>query len=78
MRRRSSVALGFLALIIAGAALTVLITILVVTSLRARRERLRRVAAEKQRIKAELDRTGSFPAVKAPAKKRQQGKRKRH
>ena len=65
-------------LIIAGAALTVMITILVVTSLRARRDRLRRVAAEKQRIKAELDRTGSFPTVKPLARKRQQGKRKRH
>lgn len=74
-------------LIIAGAALTVMITILVVTSLRARRERMKRVAAEKQRIKAELDKTGSFPAVKLPAKRkaskqatgnRQQGKRGRH
>lgn len=73
-------------LIIAGAALTVMITILAVTSLRARRERMKRVAAEKQRIKAELDRTGSFPAVKVPARKkreqgtgnRQQGKRRRH
>ena len=51
--------------IIAGAALTVMITILAVTSIRARRDRLKRVAAEKQRIKAELGRTGSFPAVKA-------------
>jgi len=51
-------------LIIAGAALTVMITILAVTSIRTRRERLKRVAAEKQRIKAELGRTGSFPAVK--------------
>ena len=51
-------------LIIAGAALTVMITILAVTSFRARRDRMKRVAAEKQRIKAELGRTGSFPAVK--------------
>lgn len=51
-------------LIIAGAALTVMLTILAVTSIRARRERLRRVAAEKQRIKTELGKTGSFPAVK--------------
>lgn len=51
-------------LIIAGAALTVMITILAVTSIRARRERMKRMAAEKQRIKAELGRTGSFPAVK--------------
>lgn len=51
-------------LIIAGAALTVMITILAVTSIRARRDRMKRMAAEKQRIKAELGRTGSFPAVK--------------
>ena len=51
-------------LIIAGAALTVMITILAVTSIRARRDRMKRVAAEKQRIKAELGRTGSIPAVK--------------
>ena len=51
-------------LIIAGAALTVMITILAVTSIRTRRERMKRLAAEKQRIKAELGRTGSFPAVK--------------
>jgi len=56
-------------LIIAGTALTAMLTILAVTSVRARRERLRRVAAEKQRVKAELGRTGSFPAVKAPKKK---------
>ena len=51
-------------LIIAGAALTVMITILAVTSIRARRDRMKRMAAEKQRIKAELGRTGSFPTVK--------------
>ena len=51
-------------LIIAGAALTVMITILAVTSIRARRDRMKRMAAEKQRIKAELGRTGSFPAVR--------------
>ena len=50
-------------LVIAGAALTVMITILAVTSIRARRDRMKRMAAEKQRIKAELGRTGSFPAV---------------
>ena len=53
-------------LIIAGAALTVMLTILAVTSIRARRERMKRLAAEKQRIKAELGKTGSFPAVKQP------------
>ena len=52
-------------LIIAGAALTVMITLLAVTSLRARRDRLRRVAAEKQRIKAEMGKTGRVPTVKA-------------
>ena len=51
-------------LIIAGAALTVMITILAVTSIRSRQERMKRMAAEKQRIKAELGRTGAFPAVK--------------
>lgn len=50
-------------LVIAGAALTVMITILAVTSIRARRDRMKRMAAEKQRIKAELGRTGSFPVV---------------
>ena len=57
-------------LIIAGAALTVMITILAVTAVRTRRERLKRVAAGKQRIKAELGKTGSFPPVKSPAKKK--------
>ena len=57
-------------LIIAGAALTVMITILAVTSIRNRQERMKRVAAEKQRIKAELGRTGTFPAVKAPEKRK--------
>ena len=64
-------------LIIAGAALTVLFTILAVTSVRARRARLRRVAAEKQRIKAELGKTGSIPTVKAPDRKRQINRRQR-
>ena len=57
-------------LVIAGAALTVMLTILAVTSVRARRERLRRVAAEKQRVKAELGKTGTFPPVKAPPQKK--------
>ncbi len=57
-------------LVIAGAALTVMITILAVASLRARRERLRRIAAEKQRVKAELGRTGAVPVVKAQSKKK--------
>ena len=62
-------------LIIAGAALTVMITILAVTSIRARRERMKRMAAEKQRIKAELGRTGAFPAVKGGHPPRRAGER---
>lgn len=57
-------------LVIAGAALLVMITILAVASVRARTEKLQRIAAEKQRVKAELGRTGSIPAVKAPKKKK--------
>lgn len=55
-------------LIIAGAALTVMITILVVASVRARRERVKR--AQKQRVKEEMGRTGTIPAVKSAAKKK--------
>ena len=62
-------------LIIAGAALTVMITILAVTSIRARRERMKRMAAEKQRIKAELGRTGAFPAVRGGHPPRRAGER---
>jgi hypothetical protein len=60
-------------LIIAGAALTVMITILVVTSIRTKRERMKRIAAEKQRIKAELGRTGSIPTVKGSRPPRRSG-----
>ncbi|MBR1821372.1 MAG: hypothetical protein IJ769_07090 [Clostridia bacterium] len=56
-------------LIIAGAALTVMITILAVASIRARRDKLKRIAAEKQRVKAELGKTGAIPTVKAPKKR---------
>lgn len=56
-------------LIIAGAALLVMITILAVTSVRSRTEKLR-IAAETQRIKAELGRTGQIPVVKPPKKKK--------
>ena len=62
-------------LIIAGAALTVMITILAVTSIRTRRERMKRMAAEKQRIKAELGRTGSFPPVRGGRPPRRSGER---
>ena len=60
----------YVLLIIAGAALTVMITILAVASLRARREKLKRIVEEKQRVRAELGRTGSIPTVKAPKKKK--------
>ncbi len=60
----------YVLLIIAGAALTMMITILAVASVRARQERLKRLAAEKQRARAELGRTGSVPAVKPPKKKK--------
>ena len=60
----------YILLIIAGAALIVMVTILAVASLRARGEKLKRLAAEMQRAKAELGRTGSIPAVKAPKKKK--------
>ena len=65
-------------LIIAGAALTVMITILAVASIRARRERMKRVAAEKQRIKAQLGRTGSIPTVKGGRPPRRGSARKRN
>jgi len=53
-----------------------MITILAVTSIRARRERLKRMAAEKQRIKDQLGRTGSFPAVKGGHPSRRSNDRK--
>ena len=63
---------GFVVLlVIAGAALTVLITVLLLASVRARRDRKQRIAAEKQRIKEELGKTNPFTPVKAkPAKKK--------
>ena len=58
-------------LVIAGAALTVMITILLVVSVRARRDRKQRIAAEKQRIKEEMGKTNPFTPVKAkPARKK--------
>ena len=60
----------YVLLIIAGAALTVMITILAVASVRARREKMKRIAAEKQRARAEMGRTGAIPAVKAPRKRK--------
>lgn len=60
----------YVLLIIAGAALLVMITILAVASVRARGEKLKRIAAEKQRVRAELGRTGSVPTVKAKKRKK--------
>ena len=57
-------------LVIAGTALVVMVTLLAVTSIRARRERLKRLAAEKQRIKAEMGKTGSIPTIKASSRKK--------
>ena len=54
-------------LVIAGVALTVMLTVLVVTSARAHRDRLKRAAVEKQRLKAELGKSG-------PAAKKKSGK----
>ena len=59
-------------LAIAGAALTVMFTILLVASLRARRERRARREAERQRIKEELGKTNPSTPVK-----RRRGKRKK-
>ena len=63
---------GFVVLLVlAGAALTVMITILLAVSLRARRDRRQRAAAEKQRIKEEMGRTNPFVPVKVkPPKKK--------
>lgn len=64
---------GFVALlIIASVALAVMFTILLVASLRARRERRQRIAAEKQRIKEEMGKTNPFTPVKGatPRKKK--------
>ena len=58
-------------LVIAGAALTVMITILLAASVRARRERKLRIAAEKQRIKDELGKTNPFTPLKVrPSRKK--------
>ena len=57
-------------LIIAGAALTVMITLLAVTSLRARRDRLKRMAAEKQRAKAGLEKAGASGKAQKKKKKK--------
>ena len=51
-------------LAIATAALLVMITILVVVSLHARRDRRRRIAAERQRMKEEMGKTNPFTPIK--------------
>ena len=63
-------------LVIAGAALIVMVTILAAASVRARAEKRQRLAAEKQRVKAEMGRTGSVPAVKAPNRKKKGNRNK--
>ncbi len=57
-------------LVIAGAALTAMITILVVASVRARRERVKRAAAQKQRVRGEPGRAGATPAARGAARKK--------
>ena len=58
-------------LIAAAAVLLVMFTVLLVTSLRARRDRRRtRIAAEKQRVKEELERTGAASALRGPRRRR--------
>ena len=59
-------------LVVASAALISMFTILLVTSLRARQERRRRIAAERQRIKEELGKTNPFTPVKAGARRKKQ------
>ena len=56
-------------LIAAGAALFVLFILLLVTSLKQRRGRRARAAAERQRVREELGRTGSYTPVKQAGKK---------
>ncbi len=70
VKPRGNSAMFIVLLVIAGAALTVMVTLLMVTSLRARHERLKRLAAEKQRAKADLGKTGAVPVVKAPQRKK--------
>ena len=57
-------------LIIAGAALLVMFSILLAASARARRERKQRLAAERQRIKEEMGKTNPFTPVKVKPVKR--------
>ena len=57
-------------LLIASAALISMFTILLVTSLRARQDRRKRLAAERQRIKEELGKTNPFTPVKAKKRRR--------
>lgn len=52
-------------LVIAACALMVMIVILSVASLRARRDRRRRIAAERQRLKEEMGKTNPFTPIQA-------------
>ena len=70
VKPRGNSAMFIVLLVIAGAALTVMVTLLIVTSLRARHERLKRLAAEKQRAKSDLGKTGAVPGVKSLQKKK--------
>ena len=54
----------------AAAVLVFLLLPLLALSVRARREKMKRIAAEKQRARAEMGRTGAIPAVKAPRKRK--------
>lgn len=62
-------------LIVASAALVSMFTILMVTSIRARRERRRRLAEQRRRIHDELGKTGTYTPVKGKAPARA-GKKK--
>lgn len=63
---------------VASAALVSMFTILLVTSLRARQEKRRRVAAQKKKTREDLGRTASYAPVKAkgPAPKGRLGRKK--
>ena len=57
-------------LLVASAALVSMITILLITSLRARRERRMRIAAQRQRAREELGKTNAFTPVRTSGKRR--------
>ena len=59
-------------LAIAAAALLVMITIMVTATLHARRDRRRRIAAERQRMKEEMGKTNPFTPIKQKQLRRRQ------